>query len=111
MCHSQDKYHINAVLATEEFLKHTKDLEKSIKNQIDRQKLQQITEDKKRLIPIIESIIFLGPQNIPLRGHRDDGPLLEADESSDVNERNFPELLRFRMKSDNFKLENHLKTS
>ena len=36
---SQDKYHINAILAAEEFLKGTEDLEKSIrqkKNQIDK---------------------------------------------------------------------------
>ena len=36
---SQDKYHINAILAAEEFLKCTEDLEKSIrqkKNQIDK---------------------------------------------------------------------------
>ena len=40
----------NAVLAAEEFLNHTKDLEKIIKNQIDRQRLQQITENKQFLI-------------------------------------------------------------
>ena len=67
--------------------------------------MQQITGNKERLIAIIESIIFLGRQNISLRSHRDDG--LEAKENSDVNERNFRELLHFRMKSDGIKLENH----
>ena len=43
-------------------------------------------------------------------GHRGDGPLLEANKSSHVNKRNFRELLHFQMKSDDIKLQNHLKT-
>lgn len=43
-------------------------------NQVNNQRLQQIEENRARLKPIIESIIFLGRQNIALRGHRDDGP-------------------------------------
>ena len=65
--------------------------------------MQQITKKRKRLIPFIE-YIFLGHQNIPLRGHRDDCPLFEGDNNSDVNEGNFQELLHF-------KLENHLRTT
>ena len=58
MHHSQNKCHINMVLVTEEFLKRTEDLEKNIKSQIAWQRLQQITENRERLIPIIESIFF-----------------------------------------------------
>ena len=40
--------------------------------------MKKVAENRKRLKPIIETIIFLGRQNILLRGHRDDGPLLDA---------------------------------
>ena len=75
-------------------------------NQIDNQRMSQITENRLRLKPIVESVIFLGRQNIALRGHRDDGPLqIEGLE----NEGNFRELLRYRVKGEDSQLRNHLK--
>ena len=54
----------------------------------------------------------MGRQNIPLRGHRDDGPLLVDDENSiSNNEGNFRELLRYRIEAGDKILENHLKTT
>jgi len=47
---------------------------------------------EKRLIPIIQSILFLGRQNIPFRGHREEGNILD-DSVSSVNMGNFCELL------------------
>jgi len=47
---------------------------------------------EKRLIPIIQSILFLGRQNIPFRGHREEGNILD-DSVSSVNMGNFRELL------------------
>ena len=62
----------------------------------------------------METVIFLGRQNIPFRGHRDDGSLLDIDdEDSDVmtNEGNFRELLKCRVSSGDSNLENNLKTA
>ena len=77
--------------------------------------MQEIKENQERLIPIIESIIFLGRQNIPFRGHRDDGQLdlssTIEDGRSSINEGNFKELLKFRVKAGDSMLENHLKNS
>lgn len=81
------------------------------------QRLAQVQENRWRLHPIVETIILCGRKNIPLRGHRDDGHLLEQNlestesESSVSNEGNFRELLRFRVASGDTKLENHLKNS
>lgn len=73
----------------------------------------KIQENRKRLQPIIESIIFLGRQNIPLRGHRDDGELKLANSvgSNPVNEGNFRELLKFRVQSGDENLKEHLQTA
>ena len=62
----------------------------------------------------METVIFLGRQNIPFRGHRDDGGLLEVEnDDSDVmtNGGNFRDLLKFRVTCGISNLENHLKTA
>ena len=75
-------------------------------------------ENRERLKPIVESVAFLGRQNIPFRGHRDDGELFQSKEccrdsvSSDVlNEGNFRELLRFRVSAGDELLKGHLETA
>jgi len=55
-------------------------------NILDSQRMKLIKENRERLKPIVETIIFLGRQNIAFRGHRDDGNLMTE---SIVNERNF----------------------
>ncbi|XP_065584376.1 52 kDa repressor of the inhibitor of the protein kinase-like [Artemia franciscana] len=72
--------------------------------------MKQVTENRERLKPILESIIFLGRQNIPLRSNRDDGSL-SLDDMPLSNEGNFRELLRYRAESGNSKLKEQLKTS
>jgi len=49
---------------------------------------KQITDNRERLKPIIKTLILCSKQNIPLRGHRDDGALILNDESI-VKEENF----------------------
>jgi len=74
--------------------------EKEVINMIDSERKRQILENRERIRPIIETIIFLVRQNIPLRGHIDDGDLLTmaSSNTSVINEGNFRELLRFRIK-------------
>ncbi|KAG8187403.1 hypothetical protein JTE90_016947 [Oedothorax gibbosus] len=82
-----------------------------IRNKLDSARLRQINENRARLVPIIESIIFLGRQNIPLRGHRDDGLIDSSSSSSIVNEGNFRELLRFRISAGDTALQKHLENT
>jgi len=111
--HQNNLYHKNAVLQAEEFLSRYEQPEKEVINMIDSERKRQILENRERIRPIIETIIFLARQNIPLRGHRDDGDLLTmaSSNTSVINEGNFRELLRFRIKSGDKILENHLKTT
>ena len=60
--------------------------------QLDRIKLKQIEENRKRLRPIVDAVIFCGRQNIPLRGHRDDSKHA-VEESSNLG--NFQEILKY----------------
>ncbi|KAG8189774.1 hypothetical protein JTE90_017690 [Oedothorax gibbosus] len=50
-------------------------------------------------------------QNIPLRGHRDDGLIDSSSSSSIVNEGNFRELLRFRISAGDTALQKHLENT
>uniref|UniRef100_A0A2S2PHI8 Repressor of the inhibitor of the protein kinase n=1 Tax=Schizaphis graminum TaxID=13262 RepID=A0A2S2PHI8_SCHGA len=86
---------------------------------LDTHRMKVIKENRQRLIPIIESIVFLGRQNIPLRGHRDDGHLFSNSFSSDLsskttsitNQENFRELLKFKIASGDTVLEQHKKSA
>ena len=61
--------------AGKNFIKTYTSPEEAVVNKVITQRLQQVQENREWLRPIIESIIFLGRQNIPLCGHRDDGNL------------------------------------
>jgi len=82
-------------------------------------RLRQVQENRNRLKPIIETIIFLGRQNISFRGHRDSGQIMfhDTEDSKNLtdptysivkNEGNFRELLKYRVMSGDTKLKNDL---
>lgn len=110
--HQNNLYHKYALQRADQFKSTILNPEKNILNLVNADRLKKITENRERLKPIIQSIIFLGKQNIPLRGHRDDGALLANDNHYKMNnEGNFRELLRFRVKSGDKILEQHLLTT
>lgn len=114
--HSNNKYHQEAILKSDDFLKTYNSPNKQIINIIKSKRLELVHENINRLKPIIDTIIFLGRQNIPFRGHRDSGPLLckEPDSykgptcSAVKNDGNFRELLKYGVLSGDKNLENHL---
>ena len=71
----------------------------SVVVQLNHQAKQQILDNRRKITPIIETVIVCGRQGIPSRGHQDSGPLsfVEA-ESGDINDGNFRALIRFRGK-------------
>jgi len=79
--HNNNKYHINAIIARKDFLKTYSCSKKQVINQIFTQRHEQVKENRERLRPIIETLIFCGQQNITIRGHRYDGMLIDIDES------------------------------
>ena len=77
--HENTKYHINAVAAGKDFLHTYQNPSLDILNRLDAQRLAEVQDNRQRLLPILKSIVFCGQQNIALRGHRDDGSLLDGD--------------------------------
>ncbi|KAJ8893626.1 hypothetical protein PR048_006226 [Dryococelus australis] len=62
---------------------------------------------KKKLFPIIKTIIFYGASNIPLRGHRDDGDL-QTESEKKYAKGNFRALLKFRIDAGDEILASHI---
>lgn len=74
-------------------------------NQLAVHNKQIIADNRKRLVPIIKSIIFCARQNIALRGLRDDGKV-NIDNDEKINEGNFREILKFRVDAGDADLAN-----
>uniref|UniRef100_A0A2S2P349 Repressor of the inhibitor of the protein kinase n=1 Tax=Schizaphis graminum TaxID=13262 RepID=A0A2S2P349_SCHGA len=116
--HSLNLYHLNALTSATDFLNCYKNPQKEIINIVNTSRMKQVIENKERLKPIIESIIFLGRQNIAFRGHNDSGNLfgenadkeIEESNSPVTNSGNFRALLKYRILSGDTILEKHLKS-
>lgn len=80
--HEQTLYHKKAVDDGMSFLENYRNPDSDIQNRLDKRRLAEITQNRQRLTPIVETVMFLGKQNIPFRGHRDDGDLLPFENSS-----------------------------
>lgn len=74
--------------------------------QLDSALKQQLQDNRSKLSPIIDTIIFCGRQDISLRGHRDSG-LLDFKEPIE-NDGNFRALLRLRIQSGDINLKKHI---
>ena len=61
--------------------------------QLDDAAKQIVASNRKKLYSIVETIVLCGRQNIPLRGHRDNGSDVEC--STAVSHGNFWALLQF----------------
>lgn len=96
------------------FLRVFEKPELDIRNRLSEERAKQVQQNRLRLVPILKTIIFHGHQNIPLRGHRDTGPLFNKDGDFNLVENNdgcFRALLRFRIDAGDVQLEEHLKNT
>lgn len=109
--HESNHYHQKAAESATNFKYVYEQPEVSVINQIDTRNRAIVQENRERIRPIIESVIFLGRQNIPFRGHRDDGRISEIDAPCLENDGNFRQLLRYRVNSGDEKLAQHLESA
>ncbi|KAK3910159.1 52 kDa repressor of the inhibitor of the protein kinase [Frankliniella fusca] len=113
--HEKNKYHIDAVGAGKDFLHTYKSPPSNIVNRLNAQRLDAMQDNRNRLKPNLKTIVFCGQQNVSLRGHRDDGILMDEDQASQgsivENDGNFRSLLRFRIEAGDENLKTHLEKS
>lgn len=95
--HATTQYHLLSIEKGSAFIQSYKTGE-SVEVMLSNKVLSIMESNRKRLIPIIKTIIFCGHNNLPLRGHRDDG-ILDIDSAIVGNHGIFRSLLAFRIDS------------
>lgn len=110
--HQSKKYHAHSLLTAENLKSIAEGHTKSVIDIIDTASLQQAKENRKKLIPIIKTVLFCGRNGLALRGHRDCGQISETDENMEdkSHEGNFRQLLKFRIDAGDEVLKEHLKS-
>lgn len=104
--HSKAGYHRFCINAADNFSNVVNGKMNDVATQLISQRKQQRNENRLALKPIIETIIFCGEQEIPLRGDNDSGPFsLQKLANKDGK---FRALLRFRANSGDNNLKKHL---
>lgn len=111
--HVHNLYHLTAVENGKEFLKRLNTPSLQIDSQLNKKYQDEVQENRKKLISVLKCIVFLGIQNIPLRGHRDYGDLGKTLNSTveHANDGNFRELVRFRVEAGDKVLASHLESA
>ena len=109
--HLCTKYHDVCQTQADAFLKcQVAKPQDNIFNQLDAKRKETVIENRKRLLPILKTVILCGRLELSLRGYRDNGNL-EPRKAVNGSERNFRALLSFRVESGDAKLSEHLKTA
>ena len=111
--HQDSGLHKASTIIMSEVINRSVSKSLSINIQIDNVRRSIIEENRKKLYPIVKTILLCGRNDLPLRGHRDDSqyhPTIgEFSKSSGVG--NFIELLNFRVDAGDKILEDHLKNA
>jgi hypothetical protein len=106
--HESAEYHKKFSIMAQNFMSVYEKKMPDVASQIDTGRKLQIAENRKRLIPIIKTVILCGRQELALRGHRDQGPLVLEEPSK--NDGNFRALLRYRIDGGDETLKQHVTT-
>lgn len=105
--HEKKTFHRNSVLAAEYFLEILEGKKNPIDQDLDRGLREQVARNRKRLIPVITTVVWCGRQGVALRGHRDSGRIDLSTEPAE-NEGNFKTLLRLQACNGDESLKSHL---
>ncbi|CAN7947954.1 unnamed protein product [Ixodes hexagonus] len=109
--HAACGYHLKSRSLAESFLAIQSGAHRDIVSQLDKGVRKQAEENRKNLLPIIETVIFCGRQELSLRGTDDCGPLDLSQVLPVKNDGNFRALLRMRATCGDASLKKHIETS
>lgn len=107
--HDTRTYHYDCIMHSKDFKDRYLSPNLSVENLVDQQHLQQIQENRQKLRPMVETVLLCGRYNLPLRGHRDDGPISRDEPGK--NDGVFRGLLRSRMRAGDSALEEQCSAS
>lgn len=104
--HEKTRYHADSKFRALSFIDVRTGKKNPIIVELDKGSKEEVKRNRKFLEPIVKTVIFCGRQGLPLRGHRDSGPLDPS--SSNRNEGNFRALLKLRLDAGDENLKSHL---
>lgn len=102
--HNSNAYHKTAMVKMEQFVNTVCHPTRAIDAIIEGKRKEQIENNRRLLVPVIETVLFCGRNMLPLRGHRDDGPL-DLTVPSTTGEGVFRALLRYRTQGGDSELK------
>ena len=105
--HNCSELHNFANTAMQTFLGQMEGRIKRINDIVNESMHKRIVENRKKLLPIMKTVVLWGQQNIALRGHRDD---LRHIVDKSTTSGNFQALLDFRIDSGDEVLRHHFET-
>ncbi|XP_030749711.1 zinc finger MYM-type protein 1-like [Sitophilus oryzae] len=106
--HSNTDYHKKSTVFADNFVATFNRSAPDIVMQLDSSRAKQIADNRKKLKPIIETIILCGRQELALRGTNDSGPLTLNSIEPVYNDGNFRALLRMRLSCGDKDLIEHI---
>ncbi|KAI6646818.1 52 kDa repressor of the inhibitor of the protein kinase-like [Oopsacas minuta] len=95
--HSKLAYHRECCAKSEAFKRVFENPGLDVRDQLNQERIKIKHLNRKRLVPIIEIILFLGRQELTFRGHRGESEKLIIEEPKQ-NDGNFRAALRLRLK-------------
>ncbi|KAL4120679.1 hypothetical protein QTP88_013327 [Uroleucon formosanum] len=106
--HSKTEFYKSNAMRADNFVAVYSKNCQNIIQKLDSARAIQIDQNRKRLIPIIKTIIICGRQEIALRGTSDYGPLSLDNSEPTYNDGNFRALLRMRISCEDKNLTYHI---
>ncbi|KMQ93870.1 zinc finger mym-type protein 1-like protein [Lasius niger] len=106
--HECRQYHVRVCEAAQNFMSIFEKRQDDIVMQINAGRKVQVEENRKKLTPIIKTVLFCGMEGLPLRGHNESGPILGNREGSDGK---FRALIKFRVDAGDEILKHHLESA
>lgn len=83
----------------------------AIDNIVDKHRQTEILQNRSVIGALIDTLLTLARQDIPLRGHRDDGRIAWTGEEPPENDGNWRSIIRLSIRQGNQTLAEHLKMS
>ena len=105
-CAKSQKSHHDAVEKVMAFIAVMENQALSTDQQLNSDRLKRVAENRTKLWSIAVMVIFCGRQGITLKGHCDDGPVVQTETA--VNHGNFQALLPFCIDAGDIVLKEHL---